>query len=236
MALFSSSLMAGLVVVSFSTGGTGVVIVTVVGFVMDDVVMMDDGSILSSRVDFSSKVGISVVNISVILVLVTVSVSRQPEVLNSSSPLVWTVVPGWAPLPTWDSSNSAVGLVTKVTSTSISPVTLLFSVSVLTAVFCIASSIMDKVTLGLEVWVVMANGVGVFGSVKKLLGVFMGTFGVVASTLVPVVRIVCSQVLYSVYEMLSVVALVSVNVADAGLVVVIVKPWFLVLNLGVVSG
>lgn len=229
--------MAGLVVVTFSVIGADVVIVTVVGIVMDDVVMMDDGSIFFSGVDVSSKAGISVVKICAMLVLVIVSVSCQPEVVNTSSPLVWTIVPtfsGWAPLPTWDSSNSGVVLVTKVKSTSSIPLMLLLPLSVLTAVFCIASSIMDKVTLALAVWVVMAIGVGVLDSVKKLLGVFIGTLGVVASTLVPVVRIMYSQVLYSVYEMLSVV--VVVNVADGGLVVFTVKLGLLVLTLGVVSG
>lgn len=88
---------------------------------------------------------------------------------------------------------------------------------------------MDVVTLGIAVWVVRANGVGVLSSVKKLVGVFMEMFGDVSSTLVPVVRIVYSQVLYA---MPSVVALV--NVADGGLVVFTLKRGLLVLTIGVV--
>lgn len=119
-----------------------------------------------------------------------------------------------------------MGLVTVVTCNSSSPLTLLLSVSAL----CIVTSIPDKVTLPLVVWVVMATGVGVFGSVKKLLAVFMCiTLGVVASTLVPVVRMVYSQALYSVYATPSVILL-----PDGGLAVFTVKPWLLVLTFGVV--
>lgn len=227
MALLSSSLMAGLVVVTFFVTGADVVIATVFG-----IVMVDDDSMFSSGDGVS---GISVVNICTTLALVIVSVLCQPEVVNSSSSLIWTLIPtfsGWALLLTWDSSNSGVVLVTKVKSTGTSsiPVMLLLSVSGLTVVFCITSSTMDKVTLAFEVWVVTASGIGVFESVKKLLDVFMGTFGVVASTLMPVVRIM----LYSVYEILLVV--VPVSVADGGLVVFTVKLKLLMLTLGVVSG
>lgn len=225
--------MTGLVVVTFFIVGANVAIVTVVGTVLDDVVMKDDGSILSSDIAVSSNDDISVVNISAMLELIAVSVSRQAEVVNSSSLLVWIInptFPWWAPLPNWDSSNSAVGLVTKVKSTSSIPVMLLLSES---AVFCITSPIMDKVTSALAFLVAMANGIGVLGPVKKLLGVFTGTLGVVASTLVPVVRIVCSKVLYSVYEVLSLVVLIIV--ADGGLVVFKVKPGLLVLTLAIVS-
>lgn len=123
MALFSSSLLAGLVVVTLFIVGGVVGVVTVVGMVMDDVVRMDDGS--------GFDVGINVVNISAMLVLVTGSVLCQPKVVNSSSSLVRISVPtssGLAPSPTRDLSNSVVGLVTVVTSTSSSPVTLLLSV------------------------------------------------------------------------------------------------------------
>lgn len=201
MALFSSSLMAGLVVVTFSVVGADVAVVTVVGIVMDDVVMIDDVG-----VDVCSKVAISVVDISAMLALVTASVWCRADVDNSSSPLVWIIgptVPRWEPLPTWDSTNSAVGLVTKVRSTSFISVVLL--VSVLLDIFCIVSFTIDKVTLALAVWLVMVNGMSVLGSVKELLGVFIRTLGVVVSTLVPVVRIVYSQVLCFVYEMRSVV-------------------------------
>lgn len=103
MALFSSSLVAGLGVVTFFVIGADVVIVTVVGTVTDDVVIKDNGSILSSSAAVSSKV--NAVDISAVLVSVTVPVSCQPEMVNSSSPLGF-------PLPSWDSSNSAEGLVT----------------------------------------------------------------------------------------------------------------------------
>lgn len=96
---------------------------------------------LSSGVDVSSKFAISVVHIGAMLVLVTVSVWCLADVVNSS-PLVWITgptVPGRAPLPAWDSSNSELGLVTKVKSTSSNPTDLSGSlpVSVLSDVFCI---------------------------------------------------------------------------------------------------
>lgn len=235
MALFSSSLMAGLVVVTFCIVGADVVIVTGFGMVMDDTVMMDDGSVLSSGVDISSKTGISVVNVSATLVLGTVSVWCQAGVVNQSSKLDWIAVPtfpGWSLLLNWDSSNSTVGLVTNVKSTSSNPVVILVSGSVLSDAFCRASSITDKVTLALAVWLMMPDGMGVLGSAKNPLGVFVDTLGVVASTLVPVVRIVYSQVLFSVYEMLS--GVVLVHVVDGGLVVFTVTLGLLVLTLGVV--
>lgn len=97
MALFSSSLLAGLVVVTLCIVGDEVVVVAVVDMVTDVVTC----SILPLGFDVSSKVGISVV----MLILVTVSLSCQPEVVNSSSPLVWISVPtfsGLASLSTWD--------------------------------------------------------------------------------------------------------------------------------------
>lgn len=129
MALLSSTLLVGLLVETFSIAGADVM--AVVGTVMDDSVMIDDGLIPFSGVDISSKAGVSVVNISVMLVLLTVSVLCQLEVVNSSYPLVWIIVltfPGWEPVTTWDSATLAVGLVHKVKSTSSSPVMLLLSV------------------------------------------------------------------------------------------------------------
>lgn len=221
IALFSSSVVAGLVVVTLSIVGADVAVLTVLVIVMDDDddVIEDDGPMRFSGMDVTSKFDISVVHISAMLVLVTVTVWCQADVVNSSAPLVWINgpnVPGCTPLPTWASSNSEVGLVTKVKSSSSITTVLLLPASVLSDVLCTVSFIIAEVTESLAGWLVTTNGMVVFGSMMKLLGVFIVTLGVVASTLVSVVRLVYPHVLYSVYETLSVVVLV--NVEDGGFV------------------
>lgn len=79
----------------------------------------------------------------------------------------------------------------------------------------------------------MVNGMVVFGSTMKLLCVFLVMLGAVVSTLMPVVRIVYPQVLYSVYETLPVVVLV--NVADGSFVELFIIG-LLVLPIGVFGG